>query len=218
MKRTLLALLLTLVMVVCFTAFAASAEETHADHCVCGGSAVGVHDHECANIEWKPLSEALAAIGKDMNNVDFGKLPSGYYYLDGDVTATTINSPAAGTANNPGQQLVICLNGYDISTGGSMKWPIFGTRKAFTDLKICDCSGKQDAEGNWTWDGTITPVANFSYGVANICAGATATIYGGNYDGPGGGSYASCFNVCNDNYASYPGYDADKKTLITALP
>jgi len=179
----------------------------HGDHCLCGGSAVGVHGHECADIQWTPMSEALAAIGKSMSAADFGKLPSGYYYLDGDVTSTTVNSPAAGTADNPSQQLVICLNGYDIKAGSSMKYPLFGTRKAFTDLKICDCSGVQDSEGNWSWDGSITGAA-ISHGITNLNAGATATVYGGNFGGPGGGSYASCFNVCNDSYASYPGYDA----------
>ena len=64
MKKILLLLLLTLCMVLCFAAFTVSAEETEHVHCVCGGSAVGVHDHECADIEWKPLSEALEALGK----------------------------------------------------------------------------------------------------------------------------------------------------------
>ena len=214
MKKTLLALLLVLCMLVTFTAFTASAEETEAvpeeiaetathTHCVCGGSAVGVHDHQCADIVWTPLSEALTAVGLTMQTADFGKLPSGNYYLDGDVIVTAQTSGAAGTAEQPGHQLAVCLNGHDITASGVK---VFGVRLAYTDLNICDCSGTQDAEGNWSWDGTVTAAVT-DYGVANVAAGAIANVYGGNLIGQSGMNYGSCFNVCNDYYTYYPGYN-----------
>ena len=219
MKKTLLALLLVLCMLVTFTAFTASAEETEAvpeetaetathTHCVCGGSAVGVHDHQCADIVWTPLSEALTGVGLTMQTADFGKLPSGNYYLDGDVTV------ANDTYFTNKQQINICLNGHSISVNAlgtdDKAQGTFGYLQAGAQLAICDCSGKQDANGNWTWDGTITGGTRNYGGVCATNANSRLFIYGGNYVGVTGTS-GVVFNVCKDAYAAAGGNSTDKQ-------
>ena len=123
MKKTLFTLLLALAMVVCFCVFTVSAEETTEHvHCVCGGSAVGVQDHECEDITWTPISEAIAQtyytkevtntetgevtkekVYRTVNTADLGKLPSGNYYLDTDVKVTY------ASAFSKGNDVKICL-------------------------------------------------------------------------------------------------------------
>ena len=221
MKKTLLALLLVLCLMVTLTAFTVSAEETETanetathTHCVCGGGAVGVHEHACADIVWTPLSEALTAAGLTMQTANFGVLPSGNYYLDGDVTVTAATEPVTGTADAPGQQLSVCLNGHNITASGVT---VFGCRKAFTNLNVCDCGGSMAADGTWT-GGTITAAA-VDGGVANLGADATATVYGGSFVGQTGGAYGSCFNLGEGSSSTaltiYNGYLKGGKTTDT---
>ena len=165
MKRTLFALLLALAMIVCFAAFTASAEETTEHvHCVCGGCAVGVQDHVCEDITWQPLPEGTT---------DFGTLTSGNYYLTGDVTVT------AASRIPTGSDIKLCLNGHNITSTNTR---VFGylTQGIFT---ITDCSGEQDADGKWTWDGTVTAgEGSGKYGgVMYTYYQTTINIYGGNF-------------------------------------
>ena len=128
MKRSIFALLLAMAMVVCFAAFTVSADETteaaaHTDHCVCGGGAEGVQDHECEVITWTPISEAIAQtyytvtetneetgetvetkVYRTTANADLGALPAGNYYLDADVTI------AKASEITKDKILNICLN------------------------------------------------------------------------------------------------------------
>lgn len=166
MKKTLLTLLLTLVMVVCFAAFTASAEETHTDHCVCGGSAVGVHDHACETLEWKAWTEGVT---------DISKLGSGNFYLTGDVAIT------AATTLKEGTTIRICLNGHNITSTSTR---VVGyLAKGY--ISFCDCSGEQDADGQWTWDGTVTAGEGSGQygGVMYTRYKTTVEVYGGNFTG-----------------------------------
>ena len=159
MKKTLLLLLLTLCMVLCFTAFTVSAdEEIEHVHCVCGGApTVEAANHNCEDITWQPLPEGTT---------DFGKLAAGNYYLTGDVTlsgATTIE-----------QDISLCLNGHTI---GTTKTRLFeGPRKGGI-LNITDCS--YDAEKK-TWDGYVIGGSSIYGGITYTRTKGTLNIYGGN--------------------------------------
>ena len=171
-------------------AFSASAAETNhphqGDHCVCGGSAVGIRDHACADIQWQPMPTDTA---------NFAKLASGNYYLTQDLTITSVT-------NFTNKQLTICLNGYDINTTASA---VFGYVQNGSVLNFCDCSGTKDAQGNWTWGGTVTANrtggSRLYGGIFNLNANALANIYGGNFVGATGGkaSNGGVFNICNDS-------------------
>ena len=99
MKKSLLLLLLTLCLVLCFAAFTASAEETPHEHCYCNGTVSGNDAHTCESVTWTPISEALKEKGLTVETADFGKLPSGNYYLDADVTVNKISSIGAITVH-----------------------------------------------------------------------------------------------------------------------
>ena len=181
MKKTLLSILLcfVLVMTMAVMVFAEETEETQPTqtvhtHCVCGGSSEGVHEtHACGETTWTPLSEALAEVGLTMETANFGKLPAGNYYLDGDVVATAATAIQSKTIS-------LCLNGHNITTG-NMERP-FGVMEADGILNICDCSGKV-TDGQWTWDGQITGgKANYG-GVFWTDDGSEINVYGGNITG-----------------------------------
>lgn len=206
---------------------ASAAEETVHSHCVCGGSAEGVHDHACETIEWKPLSSVE---GLDLSNLDWKNVPAGNYYLDGDVTVTTVTDGyAIGSAvkNADGttytaeaQQISLCLNGHTITT---KKDRVFKGVYTGSTLNICDCSGKQ-VDGVWQWNGTIKGGSSNNGGITYTYANSTTNIYGGNFTnekttGSGGGlfyvaqdratvgntiglesaDYASTLNIYNGN-------------------
>ena len=100
MKKMIVCGILLLISVfLVLPASAVTEEHPHnGSHCVCGGSAEGVHDHSCANIEWSAMPT---------DTKDFGKLADGNYYLTQDMTIT-------GVTAFTGKKLTICLNGYDI--------------------------------------------------------------------------------------------------------
>ena len=187
MKKMIVCCILLLISVfLVLPASAATEEHPHnGSHCVCGGSAEGVHDHSCANIEWSAMPT---------DTKDFGKLANGNYYLTQDMTIT-------GVTAFTGKKLTICLNGYDI---GTTTTAVFGYAKQGSVINICDCSGSQDAHGNWTWGGTITAncagKAREYGGILNQNANTTANIYGGNFVGASGGNatQGGVFNICND--------------------
>lgn len=182
-------LLLLLVLVVGLLALPVSAQEAHphsGSHCICGGSAVGNHDHACADVTWQPLSDGFKS---------FSTLASGNYYLTEDVTVT---DPKAITAN-----LTVCLNGYNIYTTANT---VFTYIDPGAVLNICDCSGTYE-NGMWTWDGTVyanqTEGASRNYGaIMNTQANSIVRIFGGNFVGckAGGTKNGGVFNVCNDDY------------------
>ena len=194
MKKTSLILIIALLVgLMAFQASAAEAGHPHrGDHCVCGGSAVSVHDHSCANIKWQAMPT---------DTKDFAKLADGNYYLTKDMTITDVTSFT-------GKKLTICLNGYDINTSASA---IFGYAKQGSVINICDCSGSKDAQGNWTWGGTITGNQSGkgrTYGgLINMNSNTTLNVYGGNYVGPSAGTtkQGGIFNISNDCHGGSDG-------------
>ena len=194
MKKTITCIILLLLIgLLVMPASAATEEHPHSgNHCVCGGSAVGVHDHSCANISWQAMPT---------DTKDFSKLADGNYYLTQDMTIT-------GATAFTGKKLTICLNGYDI---GTTTTAVFGYAKQGSVINICDCSGSQDAQGNWTWGGTITAnrtgIARNYGGVLAQNANTTANIYGGNFVGSSGGNgiQGGVFNICNDGHGGATG-------------
>ena len=196
-----------LIMVLLVTALAVSAsaateEHPHnSDHCVCGGSAVGNHDHVCANITWKPMPA---------NTTNLSNLASGNYYLTQDMTITAITSVTD-------LKLTICLNGYDITTTANA---VIGTMKAGCELNFCDCSGVQNEDGTWTWGGTVyaNQTKSQSYGgIVNLWANSVANIYGGNFVGAKTTVYGGVFNVCNDGSSTAGGTSNTDPKLFTSF-
>ncbi len=204
MKKPIL--LLILVLVVCLLAIPAGAQtENHphnGDHCVCGGSAVGNHDHVCEDITWQPLPT---------DTTNLSKLASGNYYLTQDLTVTAIS-------NMEKLQLSICLNGYDIDTSASA---VFGLAKAGCVINFCDCSGVQAADGSWTWGGTVTANRTGNTrdygGIINLWANSIMNIYGGNFVGAKDATNGAVFNVCNDGYATAGGTSNTDSSLYTTF-
>ena len=140
-------------------------------------------------------------------------LADGNYYLTQDLTITAISSLT-------GKKLTICLNGYDINTTAGA---VFGYTKAGSVINFCDCSGAKNAEGVWTWGGTVTAnrtgnARDFG-GVINLQANAIMNVYGGNFVGALGGkaSNGGIFNVCNDSYTTAGGSSTSDSSLYTKL-
>ena len=205
MKKALLFLVfVALLTALAVSASAASTPHPHnGDHCVCGGSAVGVQDHSCSNISWS----AVPTSTKDLN-----ALKSGNYYLTQDLTIS-----AATTINN--KQIKLCLNGYSISTTTTAT---FGYLSKASTLTICDCSGKQ-TDGVWSWGGTISGSRSGNArqygGITKVNANSSLTVYGGNFIGSTGGEIntGGIFTVCNDRYADVGGTSVNDPTLNTWL-
>ena len=201
-----------MVLLVCCMCVAASAQE-HENHCVCGGAAVGVGDHtQCADITWQPLSEALKSIGQTMDAADFGYLPSGNYYLDGNVTvkkASAIGYKKDNLALQPDDiaNINLCLNGYTINTETTR---VFGYLNMQSSLTICDCSYE-----NGVFKGAVNG-GNYSYGgVIYTYSDSYLTIYGGNFTGKGttnGGTLVIANDGCGDvdGNGKYEGADRNK--------
>ena len=207
MRSFRLFVLFLLVCMMCLgTPKASAAEETVHSHCVCGGSAEGVHEHACETIEWTPLSSVE---GLDLSNLDWKNVPAGNYYLDGDVTVTAVTDGysigsavknADGTYTVESRQISLCLNGHTITTENDR---VFKGVYTGSTLNICDCSGQQ-VDGIWQWDGSITGGTSSSGGIAYIYAQATANIYGGNLTAKEGQTVTSgggLFYVAQDRAA-----------------
>lgn len=196
MFRKLISMLLVAGLLAGLCVLPVSAADGHTDHCVCGGAAVGLYDHVCADVQWQPLPEGTT---------DFGKLPSGNYYLTGDVTVTAATNIAAG------KQLSICLNGHNISSTSTR---VFGYPLQGTVLNICDCSAEKGAEG-WTFGGTVTAGAGSGkYGcVLYTMSESQANIFGGNFTGLStNAANGSVFLAAND---SCKDFDGDGKVTDT---
>ena len=128
--KKLLSIILALMLLICLTAFTASANDTtepvvdhphtaESNHCYCGDDNASFTNHEHAAVTWQPWTNGMTSP------------TSGSYYLAEDVT---INATISVTGN-----FKLCLNGYTLTvTNGA---------RAFTngagnhrELYICDCS------------------------------------------------------------------------------
>ncbi len=196
--KKLVTMLLILTLLLCLPIVAQGAQESHT-HCVCGGAAEGVGDHtQCQTVTWTPVSQAFASVGLSMNKGDFGKLPSGYYYLDGDVTvtgATTLGRKADELATQPDTvvKLSICLNGHSITrTSGRA----IGSVYINSVLNICDCSYE-----NGSFAGRIQGGKSDHGSVLYSYSGSTVNLYGGNFSGnatKNGGVFVVGNDGCGD--------------------
>lgn len=214
MKKILISLL-ALMLLLCLPVAAQGQEQTHS-HCVCGGAAVGVGDHtQCENVTWMPISEAFAAVGCSMEKANFGKLPDGYYYLDGDVIVTASGAIGAQKtvtvdgktevdklATEPAvvKHIAICLNGHSIIASGKEKdgqdIKPFGYLHMDSSLTICDCS----FDGQ-NFAGSVTGGVRNYGSVIYTRSRSTLNIYGGNFQGYsklGGGAIVIACDDCGD--------------------
>lgn len=178
--KKLITMLLILTLLLCLPIVAQGAQEEHI-HCVCGGAAEGVGDHtQCNAVTWTPISEALAKIGRDRNSCDFGLLPGGYYYLDGDVTVTGSNhlggkKDTLATTADKVVTMSVCLNGYSIHRDDRAP---FGVIHMGSTLNICDCSYNAGA-----FQGSILGATQDHGSVIYTYSDSTLNIYGGNFSG-----------------------------------
>lgn len=175
-------------------------------HCICGGSAVGIADHQCSGITWTSLSAALKAKDMTADTADFGKLAAGNYFLDCDITVTG--------STNLTKNISLCLNGYSISRE---EGKIFGYLKNSYTLNICDCSGKQAADGSWSWKGSVNGGTNTYGSVIYTHYGSTLNIYGGNFTGKATGN-GGVIVVANDGAPDLNGdkeISSEEKNLAT---
>ena len=178
--KKLLMMILVITLLLCLPFVAKGAEETHS-HCICGGAAEGVGDHaQCETVTWTPLSQALAKIGKDLSHCDFGLLPGGCYYLDGDVTVTGSNplgskKDTLSTKADTVVTMSICLNGYSIHRDDRAP---FGNLNMGSTLNICDCS--YDGAG---FAGSVIGAVSDNGSVIYTYSNSVLNIYGGNYYG-----------------------------------
>ena len=170
-------------------------------HCLCGG--VGkLGDHTtCADVVWTPISTALENVGLTTETADFGKLPSGYYYLDTDVTVTGISNIGAASGMTPTtvKELYICLNGYEITTTQTR---VFGNIRAGSSLNIADCTGDGTVYGGTAAHGQIL----YTY------AGATLNIFGGNFTSNNTATTAGLFAIASDACGDLDGDGDDDGT------
>lgn len=174
-------------------------------HCICGGSAVGIADHQCSGITWTSLSAALKAKNMTADTADFGKLAAGNYFLDCDITVTG--------STNLTKNISLCLNGYSISRE---EGKIFGYLKNGYTLNICDCSGEQ-TNGSWRWDGSVNGGIHTYGSVIYTHYGSTVNIYGGNFTGKAT-SNGGVFIAANDGAPDLNGdkvISSEEKNLAT---
>ena len=200
-KLTVLLLLLLVVGMLCVPVSAEEAHPHSENHCVCGGSAVGNHDHVCADVTWQPVSDGIKS---------FAYLPDGNYYLTEDITVTERKSINGN--------LTICLNGYNIYTTADTVFSYINHNATFN---ICDCSGKCE-DGIWTWDGTVyanqEEGKSRTYGaILNAQANSITCVYGGNFVGCKGSSTKNggVFNVCNDGFADVGATSNSDSSMFT---
>lgn len=203
--RKILFFLLTLCMILglCLTAQAEDVPHPHsaAGHCVCGGAAQGVGDHQCSTVtDWTPLSEDL----------DFGKLESGAYYLTCDIKLTkspNIIGDMTGVDTDDADEdinyyvldkaktITLCLNGYTLSTTRDRVFKGVGQQSV---LNICDCS--YDGE---VFYGSIIGGSSPNGPICYTYSTSTLNIYGGNFTAKEGyaGTNGGLFVIAQDRFA-----------------
>ena len=171
MKKRMLSMLLAIVMVCSLLptmVFAEERETTHTNHCICGATHkdVGVHAEESKPTEWKPISSAA----------DFTKnKDSGYYYLTTDIEVS------AKWDFTQSRNIVLCLNGHDITYTGSSNVSFIPGSTAL-NFTLTDCQAEA---------GSILGFKNTYGGAINVKK--EFTMYNGKITGniasQGGGVY-----------------------------
>ena len=147
--------------------------------------AVAVHGHsdahkcseQCAGgtIVWTPW-------GVTNGTADTFPTTSGHYYLECDLTLTARNDVPAG------QDVTVCLNGWNITETGSGNVSYVSGY-----LTIADCTAKYDADGNYV-SGAITGCNASDGGCFNVRRGGKLTLESGklaNNKANGGGGAVS---------------------------
>ena len=168
MKKRILSIILSIVMLVGLLPTTALALASHS-HCVCGGSVtVGGHTHE--NItSWV----AWDGTDADANTADI-QLPGTNVYLSNNVS---LNDDIAITG-----AVNFCLNGYKIESSASVFSLVNGAA-----LSICDCSANKTGELSGVvylyssstvnlYSGTITST---SYGIHSNGSNSIVNVYDG---------------------------------------
>ena len=138
---------------------------THTDHCVCGGTAEGLHG-VCA-----PITDWIAW-GDDPAEWDTLPSQSGHYYLTRDVVLPKRHKILAD------QDVTICLNGKQVTAEQSRLVAVLGT------LSICDCRFVYE-NGTYTFEGKLSSgfADNSAGGVIYMCQKSKLNLYGGNVTG-----------------------------------
>ena len=156
MKKRILSIVLSIVMLVGLLPTTALAMPSHS-HCVCGGSVtVGGHTHE-------NITSWVAWDGKDRDSETPGdQLTAGSYYLNDNVD---VDVTIVGEVN-------LCLNGRTITTTNG--YGAFHVKSGAT-LNICDCSTSLPGKIENTNASTDYP------GIRNN--GGTVNVYGGTVSG-----------------------------------
>ena len=144
-----------------------SSSGTHANHCVCGTTHTSIGNHTTEeNPTWEPISSAD----------DFTKnKDSGYYYLTDDIEVST------KWEFTKSRDIVLCLNGYDITYTGSSNVS-FIPGSTTLNFTLTDCKAEA---------GSISGFKNTYGGAINVKK--TFTMYNGKITGntasQGGGVY-----------------------------
>ena len=172
MKKRILSVLITVVMLIGMLPTAVFAADSHA-HCICGETHASVGDHD------DEVSTTFTAV-TNQAELEAAAASGGSVYLTGDIT---LEAPLTVSQN-----LSLCLNGYDLIYNSADSVIIVSNSKT---LNITDCgstgtitgsTGDYGAVQNGTgtfnlYAGTIT---GNKRGVYN---GGTFSMYGGNIGG-----------------------------------
>lgn len=179
--KKLLSVFLAVAVILCFGAFAASAEETttepvHTDHCYCVNGEAIPEDHVCEeNVVWEALTTGTTIAD------------GGHYYLP--------KNTAKGLTIN-GIEVTICLNGYNLYAGT----PITVTGGGV--VNICNCkpsSGSRIYSTNRTSGGVVVLNCNTNgYGTVNLFSGKISGA-------ANGGAYARCVEIIGGTFNMYGG-------------
>ena len=169
MKKRILSIILSIVMLVGLLPTTALAADTHSNHCVCGA------EHKSIGNYTTETSKNFEAWGNATS------LPqSGSYYLTGDVEVNSVSIVG---------ELNLCLNGHTITITYSLGAFVVGSGAT---LNICDCSTDQsgkienpsasaDYASILNTGGTVNvysgTVSSSKYGINNNSG--TVNVYGG---------------------------------------
>ncbi len=149
--------------------------------CVCGGKAVGVGDHVCQNVVWKPWTSETT-------------LPSttGNYYLTGTVTLTTTHGIGAN------QNVALDLRGQTVTANGA-NVRLYNVINDNATLSITDSVGggslKRIDEGEYSANGGIL----WAWGTN------TLNLYAGAIDGGNAKNTANGLIHCAGTFNMYGG-------------
>lgn len=197
MKKRATSILLVLAMVFSLVLIAAPTAQAagHTDHCVCGGKAVGLGDHTCANATWTELTSTVAE----------SPLATGNYYLAADLNLT------APIKFGYKAKVSICLNGFALKGNHEAQGNdgrVFYMTQENSVVNICDCSKDNT--------GTITSNANATGSVCYMeMDDAVLNIFGGTLTGgtntgsKAGATIRQATNLINVTINLYGGHIKD---------